>query len=119
MNNGITGDNDLNLALDVTAGQMNYSAIANSSTCFIVRAPTALDVVCLHSVCVSNTCWYSTEGPEENACLVIIMASLICRRRRRFTITCLGAHHLPLALTSCSAPAVAGTPYMISYLNSK
>ena len=52
MNNGITGDNDLNLALDVTAGQMNYSAIANSSTCFIVRAPTAWDVVCLHFVCV-------------------------------------------------------------------
>ncbi len=38
MNNGITGDNDLNLALDVSQGQMNYSAITNSSTCFIVRA---------------------------------------------------------------------------------
>lgn len=43
MNNGITGDNDLNLALDVTAGQMNYSSITNSSTCFIVRGPTAFD----------------------------------------------------------------------------
>ena len=39
MNNGITGDNDLNLALDVTAGQMNYSSITNSSTCFVVSAP--------------------------------------------------------------------------------
>ncbi|KAK9832048.1 hypothetical protein WJX81_001938 [Elliptochloris bilobata] len=35
MNNGITGDNDLNLALDVTKGQMNYSSITNSSSCFI------------------------------------------------------------------------------------
>lgn len=41
MNNGITGDNDLNLALDVSQGQMNYSAITNSSTCFIVRARSA------------------------------------------------------------------------------
>ena len=51
MNNGITGDNDLNLALDVTAGQMNYSAITNSSTCFIVRAPPAIFtlVTCPHS----------------------------------------------------------------------
>lgn len=38
MNNGITGDNDLNLALDVSQGQMNYSAISNSTTCFIVRS---------------------------------------------------------------------------------
>ena len=41
MNNGITGDNDLNLALDVSAGQMNYSSITNSSTCFVVRTPSA------------------------------------------------------------------------------
>ena len=38
MNNGITGDNDLNLALDVSQGQMNYSAITNSTSCFIVRS---------------------------------------------------------------------------------
>ena len=41
MNNGITGDNDLNLALDVTAGQMNYSSITNSSTCFVVGTTSA------------------------------------------------------------------------------
>ena len=45
MNNGITGDNDLNLSLNVAQGQMNYSAITNSSTCFIVRA-RALALLC-------------------------------------------------------------------------
>lgn len=38
MNNGITGDNDLYLALDVAKGQLNYSSITNSSTCFVVRS---------------------------------------------------------------------------------
>ena len=64
MNNGITGDNDLNLALDVTAGQMNYSAIANSSTCFIVRAPTASDNMCSSLCLFPSTFWSSMHrGP--------------------------------------------------------
>lgn len=87
MNNGITGDNDLNLALDVTAGQMNYSAITNSSTCFIVRAPTASVDVRLVSCLYFHHFWNSMHrGPEESACLVMCVASAYRSRRRRSEI---------------------------------
>ena len=81
MNNGITGDNDLNLALDVTAGQLNYSAITNSSTCFIVRAPLHLHA-CSH-FCVSALMKQRAKrGLEKYALLVMCMADDLQRHHQ-------------------------------------